>query len=93
MVKLTNTAQGPRGVKLASGGTLYIDAGQTVDVDVANGHDLYEGLVEGDGAPSLSSMKKADLVAIADAEGVAYETDDKRADLIEKIEAHRGAAA
>lgn len=38
---------------------------------------------------SLSSMSKADLIATAEAEGVAIETDDNKADLISKIEKAR----
>lgn len=41
-------------------------------------------------AQSLRSMKKADLVSLAEAEGVAIETDDNREDLIRKIEEARG---
>jgi hypothetical protein len=42
---ITNSAEGPRGVALADGTTLFIEPGQTVeDVDVAKDHKLYEGL-------------------------------------------------
>lgn len=41
------------------------------------------------GEESIGALKKADLVAIAEAEGVAIETDDNRADLIRKIEEAR----
>jgi hypothetical protein len=48
---ITNTAEGPRGVELADGTTLYIEPGQTVeDVDVAKDHKLYEGLEAGEAA-------------------------------------------
>lgn len=52
MAAITNTAKGPRGVLLADGTTFYVEAGNTVDLDVAKGHDLYEGLVEGEGGES-----------------------------------------
>ncbi|HVJ71298.1 MAG TPA: hypothetical protein VM531_07315 [Sphingomicrobium sp.] len=42
------------------------------------------------GGKSLNSMTKAELVSTAEAEGVDIETDDNRADLIEKIEKARG---
>ena len=38
---------------------------------------------------SLSSMTKAELIATADAEGVSYETDDNKADIVRKIERAR----
>jgi hypothetical protein len=36
--------RGPRGVETRDGTTLFIEPGQTVDVDVAKDHKLYEGL-------------------------------------------------
>ena len=50
--------------------------------------------IEGGGEsekPEVSDrMKKDELLAIAEAEGVTIETDDNKADLIRKIEAARG---
>lgn len=87
MATVTNNAPGPRGINLKDGTTRYLEPGETAEVDYEGA--LYDGLVEGAGG--ISSLKKADLIAIADAEGVAYETDDNRSDLIAKIEAHRAA--
>jgi hypothetical protein len=59
---ITNTAEGPRGVELADGTTLYIEPGQTVeDVDVAKDHKLYEGLEAGEAAAKRAA-KAADEV-------------------------------
>lgn len=43
------------------------------------------------GLPPIASMSmtKAELVAMAREQGVAFETDDNKADLIAKINAHR----
>jgi hypothetical protein len=43
-MKVTNNASGPRGVALANGGTHYLEPGETAEMDVAEGHSLYEGL-------------------------------------------------
>lgn len=46
-MKFTNTAKGSRGLVMKDGSTVWIDAGQTVDLnktDVAKGHpDIEEG--------------------------------------------------
>jgi len=89
--KITNTAEGPRGVNAKDGTTVYVDPGQTAEVELADGEELYDGLVEGDGG--LDALKKADLIALAEAEGVPIETDDNRSDLIRKIEEGRAARA
>lgn len=87
MTKVTNNAAGPRGVTLKDGSTRYLEPGETAELDYEGA--LYEGLTEGEGG--ISSMKKADLAAICDAEGIAYAESDSRADLIAKIEAARAA--
>lgn len=87
-MKITNTAAGPRGVETETG-TVFVEPGQTVDVEVVKGHELYEGLVEGE--KTLDKLSKAELTAIADAEGVLIETDDNKADLVRKIEESRAA--
>jgi hypothetical protein len=56
---ITNNAEGPRGVALADGTTLYIEPGQTVeDVDVAKDHKLYEGLETGAAAAKRAADAK-----------------------------------
>lgn len=50
MAKITNTAEGPRGVLTADGTTVYVEPGETIEVDVAKGHKLYDGLEEGEAA-------------------------------------------
>jgi hypothetical protein len=51
---ITNTAEGPRGVELADGTTLYIEPGQTVeDVDVAKAKEASQAL-QGFGRVGLS---------------------------------------
>jgi hypothetical protein len=58
---ITNSAAGPRGVALADGTTLYIEPGQTVeDVEVADGHVLYEGLEKGDAAAKRAAKARED---------------------------------
>lgn len=84
MAKVTNISNGPRGA-YADGLLVMADPGQTIEAD----DYAEEWFAAGEGG--LSSMKKADLVAICDAEGIAYESDDNRADLIAKIEEARGA--
>jgi hypothetical protein len=84
MAKVTNISNGPRGAYL-DGVLVMADPGETIEADDFN-EDWF-----GEGAQSLSSMKKADLAAIADAEGIAHDDSDSRADLIEKIEAKRAA--
>jgi hypothetical protein len=60
LTKITNTAEGPRGVE-TDNGTVYVEPGQTVDVDVKKGHELYDGLEEGEAA-----AKKATKAAEAE---------------------------
>jgi hypothetical protein len=47
---VTNTAPGPRGVLLADGTTHFVEPGQSVELDVADKHELYEGLEAGEAA-------------------------------------------
>jgi len=47
---ITNTAPGPRGVLLANGSTHYVEPGESVELDVADKHELYEGLESGEAA-------------------------------------------
>jgi hypothetical protein len=89
MTKITNTASGARGVRTKDG-LVMVEPGQTVDVDLAKGEELYEGLVEASSqAAALKSLSRDDLFGIASAEGVAVETDDSKADLVRKIEEAR----
>lgn len=82
MAKVTNISNGPRGAYQA-GQLVMADPGQTIEAD----DFADEWFAEGE--QSLSSLKKADLAAICDAEGVAHDDGDSRADLIAKIEAKR----
>jgi hypothetical protein len=81
--KITNTASGSRGVHTV-GGLLMVEPGQTVEVELADNEELYEGLVEGAGG--FDSMTKAELRAVLDERGIAYEDADTKADLLAKIE-------
>lgn len=75
MTKITNTAAGPRGVE-TDAGTVFIDPGQTADIEVKKGHKLYDGLVEASSEDkALKSMSKDDLVKLAGDLGVATATD------------------
>jgi hypothetical protein len=85
MTKITNTAPGPRGVE-TDAGTVFIEPGATVDVDVKKGHQLYEGLVEASSEEAaLKSLTRDELIARAQASGITVETDDNKADLVRKI--------
>lgn len=52
--------------------------------------DLAEKVADGEKPEVSDRLKKDELLAIAEAEGVEIETDDNKADLIRKIEAARG---
>jgi hypothetical protein len=82
MAKVTNISNGPRGA-YNDGVLVMADPGQTIDADDFNEEWFAEG------TQSLSSLKKADLAAICDAEGIAHDDSDSRAELIDKIEAAR----
>jgi hypothetical protein len=78
MTKVTNTAEGPRGVETDSG-TVYVEPGETVDVKIKDGHELYEGLTKGGAAKAaaaseepkpLAKMNKTELLAVAKEAGV-----------------------
>jgi hypothetical protein len=97
-VSIKNIARGARGVRTAAGELVMIEPGASAELDLAaserkdaeaTGYFLFGDAAEAD-PDDLNALKKADLVAIAEAEGVAYETDDNRADLIRKIEEARG---
>lgn len=84
MAKVTNISNGPRGAY--SGGVLVMaNPGETIEADDFADEWFAEG------SQSLSGMKKADLAAICDAEGIAHDDSDSRGDLIAKIEEARAA--
>jgi hypothetical protein len=84
MAKITNTASGPRGVH-TNNGLVMVEPGQTVDVELAKGEELYEGLVAGAGA--FDNMTKAELIAHMDERGIAHDDGDNKSALLAKIEA------
>lgn len=101
MAKTTirNIARGARGVRTTDGELVMIERGESAELDLsaaerkdaeATGYFVFGDAAEADPG-DLNALKKADLIAIADAEGVAYETDDNRSDLIRKIEERRSA--
>jgi hypothetical protein len=100
MTKLTNTAAGPRGVE-TDNGTVFLEPGETRDVDVRKGHQLYDGLVEASSQDkALKSLNKDELLAIAGDEGIATVRDGEndvpvaeatKAQLVDAIEAKRAA--
>jgi hypothetical protein len=100
-VSIRNISEGPRGVYNADGGLVMIEKGETAELDIsaaerkdaeASGYFLFGDAAEAD-PNDLNALKKADLLAIAEAEGVAIETDDNRSDLIRKIEEARATAS
>lgn len=52
MAKVTNTAEGPRGVIVGKGETretVWLEPNETADLDLHPDHDLYEGVEKGEG--------------------------------------------
>jgi hypothetical protein len=60
---ITNTAEGPRGVLLASGETHYVEPGQSIELDVADKHELYEGLEAGEAAAKKAAKAEPESEA------------------------------
>jgi hypothetical protein len=54
-MKVTNTAPGARGVALKDGSTVYLEPGETDDLDVDG--ELYEGVVKASGLKVETSDK------------------------------------
>lgn len=99
--KLRNIALGARGVHTTDGSLVMIEKGETAELDLsdselrdakATGYFAFGDAADAD-PDDLNALKKADLLAIAEAEGVTIETDDNRSDLIRKIEEVRAANA
>jgi hypothetical protein len=64
--KITNTSEGARGIETKDG-TVFVEPGQTVEVDLADDKaDLYPGLEKGEAAAKRAA-------AADDAEGTAAE--------------------
>lgn len=87
MAKVTNTAEGPRGVILNDGTTHYLEPGESADLDLHEDHDLYPGVVKGSGRKAaesasdepkpLAKMNKTELLAAAADAGVTAAADDE----------------
>lgn len=58
MTKVTNTAEGPRGVE-TDAGTVFVEPGETVDVEIKSGHELYDGLEKGEAAAKAAAKEAA----------------------------------
>lgn len=94
---IRNISAGPRGIYNADGQLVMVEKGETAELDLSaaerkdaetSGYFVFGDAAEAD-PNDLNILKKADLLAIAEAEGVAVETDDNRSDLIRKIEEKR----
>lgn len=99
-ITFVNGTDGPKGVHGVSG-VVMIEAGQSAAVTVTEAefnsarstgwfspaHDNEEG----ERLPSLTGKNKADLLAIAEVEGVAIEDGATNADIVSAIELHREA--
>lgn len=93
MTKVTNTAVGPRGVITKDGNTVYLEPGESADLELHPDHDLYEGVKKGAAGKeaasnepkALSAMNKAELLHAAAADGVttALDGDDKEVPVAE----------
>lgn len=82
------TEQGShRATAIGAGPGGIVEPGQAVPAGIPVGSWMEPVESEGD---DLSKLKKAELLEIAEAEGVEVETDDNKADLVRKIEAARG---
>jgi hypothetical protein len=101
MTKVTNTAVGPRGVITADGGTVFLEPGESQDLDLHPDHDLYEGVKKGGAAKAkesdsdelkpLAKMNKTELLAAAKDENVELADDATNAQIVEAIEKARAA--
>jgi hypothetical protein len=83
MAKVTNISNGPRGAYL-KGALVMADPGETIEADDYAEEWFSQGGVD--------SMSKAELRQHMDERGIAYETDDNKADLLRKIEEANAAA-
>lgn len=94
---LRNSSPGARGVRTVGGDLVMIEKGESAELDLdadeladakQTGYFTFGAAAEAD-PDDLNVLKKADLVTIAEAEGVMIETDDNRSDLIRKIKEKR----
>lgn len=77
MTKVTNISKGARGAY--NGGVLVMaEPGQAIEAD--------DYVDEWFSAGGIDSLNKTELRALMDERGIAYETDDNKADLLRKIE-------
>lgn len=63
MTKVTNTAEGARGVIVKDGSTVYLEPGETQDLDLHPDHDLYEGVEKGEAAAKAAAKAAAEEAA------------------------------
>jgi hypothetical protein len=94
-MQIKNITAGPKGIWTAEGELVMVEAGQTVDLDLAAGQeDLDEWFAFGAAEDAgLAGMKLADLKALAEAEGIDLGDATKKADIVSAIELAREAAA
>ena len=57
MTKVTNTAEGPRGVVTKDGQTRFLE---TADLELHPDHDLYEGVEKGEAAAKKAAKEAAE---------------------------------
>lgn len=98
MATLKNTSKGLRGVMLRNGQRLWIEAGAIVSIASAAVLSKPSDVVEADapddkpvddGPPALTGKNKAQLLEIAEAEGVTVEDGATNADIVAAIELGR----
>ncbi|MGJ0508924.1 MAG: hypothetical protein ACR652_17710 [Methylocystis sp.] len=95
MAKVTNISTGPRGAYL-DGQLVMAEKGETIEADDYS-RDWFKSAGKAkdddksDQPKALDKMNKAELLAVAADENVAVETDDKKAELVRKIEEARAA--
>lgn len=59
MTKVTNTAEGPRGVITKDGQTRFLEPNETADLELHPDHDLYEGVEKGEAAAKSAAKAAA----------------------------------
>lgn len=96
MAKFTNGGEGPRGINLKSGATLWAEPGQTIEIDdnqvADNGVHADFGAGESGGPKALDDHTVAELRGIADDEGIDLGDASKKADIVAAIELARETA-
>lgn len=95
MASVTNNSAAKQGVRMG-GAKRWIAPGETRsfamsddEIAAASRHDFLVVDTGGSDLPALSGKNKAELLAIAEAEGVTIEDGATNADIVSAVELHR----